>query len=124
VRTRLTVLLAVIGLTAGLAGCQSPATGAGGRSGPVPTPEPAAAQAAGLSAEDIESGRRLYGTKCARCHKCYDPAKYDESAWRTWMRKMSRKAKLDPVEDQTLGRYLDAFRAPGGASAPTSSPGP
>ena len=59
----------------------------------------------------LEAGRKLYTVKCARCHKFYDPAKYSDEAWHTWMDKMSRKAKLKPDQKQTLSEYLETFRA-------------
>jgi len=58
----------------------------------------------------LEAGRKLYTVKCARCHKFYDPAKYSDEAWRTWMDKMSRKAKLKPDQKQILSEYLETFR--------------
>jgi hypothetical protein len=57
-----------------------------------------------------ETGRKLYTAKCARCHKFYDPAKYSDEAWHTWMDKMSRKAKLKPDQKETLSEYLETFR--------------
>jgi hypothetical protein len=58
----------------------------------------------------LEAGRKLYTVKCARCHKFYDPAKYSDEAWHTWMDKMSRKAKLKADQKQILSEYLDTFR--------------
>jgi hypothetical protein len=122
-RTCVAVWLTVIGLAAGLAGCQSPANRSGGGRVSVPTPEPAAAEAAGLSSQAVEAGRHLYGAKCARCHKFYDPAKYDSAHWERWMSKMSRKAKLQPEEEDLLGRYLGAFRLPMDARSPKTGAG-
>ena len=68
--------------------------------------------AAELSSQEIQSARKLYQTKCAKCHKFYDPAKYDAPDWQRWMQKMGRKAKLKPEQSDLLSRYLDSFRAP------------
>jgi hypothetical protein len=70
---------------------------------------------AGARAVDLPPGKRktaedLYNVKCAKCHKFYDPAAYSEKDWEMWMRKMSRKAKLKPEQDELLRRYLGEFR--------------
>ena len=52
----------------------------------------------------------LYVTKCAKCHRFYDPLPYPAPEWNRWMTKMSRKAKLTEDEAKLLGRYLAAFR--------------
>ena len=62
------------------------------------------------STKVLEAGQKLYTAKCARCHKFYDPAKYSDEAWHTWMEKMSRKAKLKADQKQILSEYLETFR--------------
>jgi len=37
----------------------------------------------------------------------YDPAPYSDAEWRMWMTKMSRKAKLDPAQEQELTEYIE-----------------
>ena len=69
-----------------------------------------AAGAAELSPTELQDGRKLYTAKCAKCHKFYDPAKYDDEAWRSWMTKMSKKAKLKPAQTDLLSRYLETYR--------------
>jgi hypothetical protein len=100
-----------------LAGCASStaAPQSQGRSGLPESDAPA--RAAGLDDQEIGAARKVYVTKCARCHKFYDPAQYDAKEWHTWMSKMSKKARLKPDQEEVLARYLDAFRA----SAKTSS---
>ena len=94
---------------AGLAGCQSSAPG--GHAGDfIPHLDAEAARAAGLSAGTIDQAGELYAVKCAKCHKFYDPAAYSEKDWDMWMGKMSRKAKLNPEQDELLRRYLGVFR--------------
>jgi hypothetical protein len=63
-----------------------------------------------LPEQDAKAARKLYTSKCARCHKLYDPANYSDSEWRTWMDKMNRKAKLKPDQVELLLRYLDGIR--------------
>ena len=56
--------------------------------------------------------RKLYVTKCAKCHRFYDPAKYSDEEWKLWMGKMSKKSKLKPEQEQMLSRYIEeTYRA-------------
>ena len=102
-----TIALAVA-LTA-IAGCES--------SGPprrtldrVPQLDAATANAAGLSVQQVNEANEIYTVKCAKKNKFYDPAQYSQMEWDEWMRKMSRKAKLKPAQQELLTRYLNAFR--------------
>jgi len=83
-----------------------------------------AAGAAELSARDVADARKLYNAKCAKCHKFYNPANYDDAEWNKWMTKMSRKAKLKPAQAESLSRYLDTFRRPAGTNASGAAPAP
>ena len=83
------------------AGCRHPAT-ATDASPLAPT---------GAAPDDPAAGRKLYIAKCARCHKLYDPNSYTDAAWRDWMDKMSRKAKLKPDQQELLAKYVDTLRA-------------
>jgi hypothetical protein len=67
-------------------------------------------QNAGWSQKDAHRASALYALKCGRCHKFYDPAAYDEDDWKMWFRKMSKKANLEPAQQQTLSDYLAAAR--------------
>ncbi len=59
------------------------------------------------------AARKLYLGKCAKCHKLYDPAKYSDAQWTTWMNKMTRKAKLQPEQKEMLSRYIEeSLRSP------------
>ena len=70
------------------------------------------ARAAELSAKEIKDAKKIYTSKCAKCHKFYDPAAYDQSEWDEWMQKMRKKSKLKPDQYELLSRYLDTVRAP------------
>jgi len=94
-------------LCAALAGCKSPARPAFAG---LPVEAEDRARAAGLSVEEIEAARKTYVARCARCHKFYDPADYTDDEWRTWMTKMSKKARLRADQEQLLSRYLETFR--------------
>ena len=76
--------------------------------------------AAELSTGDWKDARKLYNAKCAKCHKFYDPAKYNDEEWQSWMRKMSKKAKLKEAQSELLGRYLETFRTPAGTNSQPS----
>jgi cytochrome c553 len=64
-----------------------------------------------LTAKEITAARKIYVTKCAKCHRFYEPTNYAESDWRAWMEKMSKKSKLKEDQAGLLARYLDAYRA-------------
>ena len=69
-----------------------------------------AAGTSSLSEPETKAARKIYTSKCARCHKFYDPDKYSDAEWGDWMEKMSRKAKLKPDQKELLARYLETFR--------------
>lgn len=50
--------------------------------------------------------RKLYLTKCSKCHKLYDPAKYTDQQWQAWMDKMSHKAKLSSEQKELITNYV------------------
>ncbi len=68
------------------------------------------ARAAGLSPPEKKAAKDLYDIKCAKCHKFYDPSAYSQKDWDDWMKKMSRKSKLKPAQEELLTRYLGEFR--------------
>jgi mono/diheme cytochrome c family protein len=70
----------------------------------------AMAGAAEPASSDAAAARKIYTAKCARCHKFYDPAAYDEVKWLEWMTKMRRKSRLAPEEYDTLMRFLGSLR--------------
>ena len=67
-------------------------------------------QNSGWSATETHRASALYALKCGRCHKFYDPAAYDAEEWNMWMRKMSKKANLEPAQEKLLSDYLNAAR--------------
>ena len=99
-------LIGAAALAVLLAGCSSP----GGNPYGAPSPPAPGDGALLLSEPEIAAARKLYVAKCAKCHKFHHPAKYTDDEWRTWMRKMSRKAKLKPEQNELLSGYLETFR--------------
>ena len=73
---------------------------------PVPNPE----RLAGFRPEEIKEASALHAIKCAKCHQFYNPADYEAAEWRSWMQKMSKKARLTLGQKELLSRYLDTFR--------------
>ena len=110
-RSILVTLAAVLAVAVGLAGCQSSGRVRRVEADQTPPPVSSPADTDGLSTEEQRSASRLYTAKCARCHKFYNPANYDDTEWRIWMTKMSRKARLKSDQQLLLSRYLETFRA-------------
>lgn len=78
----------------------------------------APALAKDMADDGTAAGHKIYVAKCAKCHKFYDPAKYSETDWEMWMRKMSKKAKLKPEQELELSRYIDQnLRSPNGTNS-------
>jgi hypothetical protein len=55
-----------------------------------------------------DPGRKIYVTRCAKCHKFYDPSKYSNQDWGMWMQKMKKKAKLSDEEEAMVSSYINA----------------
>ncbi len=103
-RVSLAMTVGVLLAVTGCAGSRQPNAAA------APPPLPPGGGAPLLTNEQIAAARKLYIAKCTACHKYYPPADYSATDWETWMRKMSRKARLKPPEDQTLREYLSLYR--------------
>src|SRR5262245_39164796 len=69
-----------------------------------------AAPPAPLSTQETRAAQKLYNTKCAKCHKFYNPDQYSPEDWKMWMEKMGKKSKLKPPQYDLLSRYLDTLR--------------
>lgn len=63
-----------------------------------------------VAADDLAAGKKVYTGKCARCHKFYDPTRYDDKTWETWMQKMRERAKLNESQYTQLSIYLQTLR--------------
>jgi mono/diheme cytochrome c family protein len=61
---------------------------------------------------DLAAGKKVYTGKCARCHKLYDPAKYDDKTWDSWMQKMKLKTKLTDDQYRRMSEYVTTLRLP------------
>ena len=68
------------------------------------------ASASDLTEKEAAAARRTYVSKCAKCHKFYEPKNYSEAEWGKWMASMSRKSKLKSEQDAVLRKYLEEYR--------------
>lgn len=59
---------------------------------------------------ELAAGKKIYTGKCARCHKLYDPASYDDKSWDSWMEKMKHKTKLTDNQYRQLQEYVTTLR--------------
>ncbi len=66
--------------------------------------------ASGFSEADRKKAKGLYLTKCAKCHKLYDPKLYSDEQWDDWMKKMKKKARLSDEQHALIRQYLDSLR--------------
>ena len=108
---RLILAIVVVAVAAEVIGCKSSQTVSRNETARALSQMDDAARVAGLADEEIARAQKLYIAKCARCHKFYDPVKYNNAEWHSWMTKMSKKARLKADQEQLLSRYLDTFRA-------------
>jgi hypothetical protein len=58
------------------------------------------------AAEPPPPGKRLYDTRCVKCHKHHDITVYEDMAWKRLLWKMKDKARLDNEEYGDLSDYL------------------
>lgn len=68
-----------------------------------------------LSSKDLGAAKKLYTSKCARCHTFYEPAGHDDREWTVGMGKMRKKARLISDQFDVLLRYTEQLRHEGRA---------
>jgi cytochrome c5 len=64
-----------------------------------------------LTPAEQTRARKLYVSKCAKCHKFYEPRGYTDAEWERWMIAMGKKSRLKQADETLLNRYLDGYRA-------------
>lgn len=67
----------------------------------------AAAFGGNTAGASTNPAQKIYTTKCAKCHRFYDPARYSDAQWETWMIRMGAKAKLSPEQQEQLARWIE-----------------
>jgi cytochrome c5 len=60
----------------------------------------------GVRTADLEHGRSLYASRCARCHALYEPAAYPAAHWEGAVREMRTRAGLSELEERYIIQYL------------------
>lgn len=63
----------------------------------------------GVTLSELSKGKMLFEQSCNRCHKYHKPDEYSELEWMKIIPKMSLKAKLDPVSQDYVLKYVVAF---------------
>lgn len=65
----------------------------------------------GLGWQDLEEGRIIYLTDCAKCHNPEPIAKYSHAQWANLMPKMIRESRLDDQRAHQVTAYVDSVLA-------------
>jgi mono/diheme cytochrome c family protein len=60
----------------------------------------------GVTAENLERGRTIYITQCARCHSPEPIASYSEAQWQETLPRMSHQAVLTAQETSDVRNYV------------------
>jgi mono/diheme cytochrome c family protein len=77
----------------------------------------------GVPAENLERGRLIYITQCARCHSPEPVTGYTEAQWRETLPRMSHEAVLTSQETADVRDYvLVTLRALAGGAAGVQAP--
>lgn len=59
------------------------------------------------AAADLEAGKVIYETKCARCHAAKPVDDYTAARWEGILRSMVPRTKLDSVQKTQLTAYVN-----------------
>jgi hypothetical protein len=65
---------------------------------------------------ELEKGRSLYVTRCGSCHAAPAPAEVMEQKDADMVREMAERAKLTPIEQQAVMRFIEAATSVGVSS--------
>jgi hypothetical protein len=60
----------------------------------------------GVRTADLEHGRTLYASRCARCHALYSPAEYRAERWESAVHEMRTRSGLSDAEELAIIQYL------------------
>ena len=74
----------------------------------APRVETFAAQPSGEIRVQLERGRTLYITKCAKCHSPEPVRKYSSFRWEDILQEMNQEAKLDETDARAVRAYVFA----------------
>lgn len=65
-------------------------------------------QKAGVSADTLALGRKLYVNNCGSCHSLYQAERYTAGEWVKVMPEMQKKAKCNDQQVALITKYLQA----------------
>jgi len=54
----------------------------------------------------VATGKSIYEGKCGKCHKLFEPKKYNATQWTKWVNRMAPKAGLSAEEKELVYKYL------------------
>jgi len=66
------------------------------------------AAASGVDAASLDRGRRIYITKCAKCHSVEPVHRYSRAQWNDILPDMAEETMLDDTERRDVERYVYA----------------
>ena len=69
-------------------------------------PTLADSQKAGVSADSLAIGRKIYVNNCSNCHSLYRPGQFTKGEWAKVMPVMQKKAKIDNKQRRLIVNYL------------------
>lgn len=61
-----------------------------------------------VSAAELEAGKTIYTTKCAKCHPAKPLENWTNEAWQPILKAMIPKARLDSVQSAQVTAYVKA----------------
>ena len=65
-------------------------------------------QPSGANRAQLEQGRTIYITKCAKCHSPEPVKRYSGTRWDGILKEMIEETKLDPSESAAVRAYVFA----------------
>ncbi len=104
-----TTILAIIALSV-LAACSSKKLAT---TAPADNANTATNPPANVSMAEMEEGKAIWHSNCAKCHALYDPASRTVSSWNHILPIMTRKAKLDETQAAKVSAYVLTFAKKG-----------
>ena len=66
-----------------------------------------------VSMAELEEGKSIFYSNCAKCHTLYDPASRTVSKWNHILPIMTRKAKLDETQAAKVSAYVLTYAQKG-----------
>jgi nitrate/TMAO reductase-like tetraheme cytochrome c subunit len=69
-------------------------------------PTLADSQKAGISADSLAIGRKIYVNNCSSCHSLYRPDHFTKGEWAKVMPVMQKKARIDNEQRMMIIKYL------------------